>query len=625
MKQSKKLKVPDVAFWLNEAQSCEERQKLEVGQRNNYPFLVNYYEGIDKVDVNYPHVSTETRHMIIAEYFPNTNELISEIIYQNPDILVEATKPQSEEGTPIMKSALKYAFNKTDSLIENRVGLFDMLYAGYCAIEVDILPEKKEPDKKYGLSKENVADENIEPEKKGIFDKLFGKSNNEEDSEKNLAASSPAMETAFSTVHGLYIRRYDPLDVPLDWRAARIRERRYNLKKVWMSYAEFCVRYPDYKDKVSSSQKFDYSKHQMSQHDRMIMFYEFQVRLKGYKYITFVISPSVHTEEIDYFERPYVTNNFNMKIGSLNQYGKLYPISFAQVNKLLNDEMNHYVRHLMDVAERNIPKYIADETKVKEDAQDALKSTRVNDIALIKGGVENAIKPLQPSSASLENKELLSIFQDQKNKLWSVSESRISGRAKAKFATDLVIQEQGFDSRQIDIQEGLRLLMVEEIDTMKDIIAKYWDGEVFLKVTGKEKVNWYDPVMVENPYRPGEKMALEPLTDILTGDYEISIDIASAKRVNRDEQLNRMVFFMQQLVQMRQVLVEQGKDINLEEIRRVSKEFGWNPDVLFIQHNPATVPSVQTVGGEVISPEEDAKRQQMAEQMAGGVNAQLPV
>ena len=45
-----KLNAKEVAFWLSEAKSCEERQLQHLIRRNNYPFLVNYYEGIRKIN-----------------------------------------------------------------------------------------------------------------------------------------------------------------------------------------------------------------------------------------------------------------------------------------------------------------------------------------------------------------------------------------------------------------------------------------------------------------------------------------------------------------------------------------------------------------------------------------------
>lgn len=605
-----KLTMPEVKFWLAEAESCVERQKVELIQRNNYPFLINYYEGIEKTDNMHPHVSTMQRMAIINEYFPNTNELISQLMFSNPDILLEAGVPQAEKDAPIMKGAMKYCFNKTGALIENRVALFDMLYAGYCSVEVDILP-------KQDRDKPQTSPEMLITEPKSVFDQFkkgFKDAFSTEEAERNFALLSPPLETNYSTVQGTYIRRYDPMDVPLDWRAENVRDRRYNLKKVWMSKSEFDVKYPEFKERVRTSEfKYDYSKHTLSMHSNKVMLYEFQARLRGAQYMTIVVHPSVVDREIDSYIRPYTTNNFNMKIGTLHKYGKLYAVSMAQINRTMQDELNNYVRHMMEVAERNNPKYIADKNKVKGDALEALKNSKVNDVALVDGNTTGVVTALQPTSVSVENKELMAIFQDQKNKLWSVTESRISGRSQSEFATDMAIQEESFNERNLDIQEGLRLLIVEELDTCKDIIAKFWDDVVFFQVTGHPKMKWYEPVVVPNPNNPSEQMVLNPLSKVLTADYEVNIDIATASRPNRKQQLREMVFFMQQLVQIRQIFIDQGKDINIDEIVRISKEFGWDPDKLLIEHNPAMAPSVPTAGGETISPEENARRQAEAE------------
>lgn len=619
--QKGKLSLIETKFWQQEASSCVERQKIELIKKNNYPLLVNYYEGVQSVRPDDLHVNAETQSLIISEYFPNTNALISEIMYQNPDILIDAMKPSAEDKVPLMKSALGYFFRKSEALIENRVALFDMIYAGYCAVEVDQIPNDNRPPV------EMQAPEQEKP--KGMFDKAVSALRSivtPEDAEKNYAQQAPQMEANFSTVQGTYLRRYDPLDVPLDWRAERVRDRRYNLKKVWMSKAEFDAKYPDFKDLINvEDEKFGYSKHGIEIHNRKVLLYEFQIRLRGDIYRTIIISPNYNMREIDTFDRPYKTNGFNMKIGTLHKYGKLYSRSIAQINKKMQDEMNEYVNHLMEVAERNIPKRLYDKNKVKQDGLEVLMNTKINDMAPVDGNPQGAVTELQPTNASMDNKELLGIFQEQKSKLWSVSESRLAGNPDVDFAEELKIQEQGFESRQIDIQEGLRQLIKEELDTGKDLICNFWDDKVFLKITGTSKEAWYTPTSIPDPNNPMQSIVANPLTDELRsdedteslGDFEIDIDIASAAHPNRAQQLARMLEFMTQLVSMRQILIEQGKDINVDEIKRISKEFGWNPDKLFVDHQPAMVPSVPTASGEIITPEENAMRQAEAEARVG--------
>lgn len=617
-----KLSPADIKFWLSEAKSCEDRQRIELIQRNNYPFLINYYEGIESIDAVHPHVSTSQKLSIINEYFPNTNSLISEIMYQNPDIIIEALKPEAEESQHLMKSALQYGFNKSDALIENRVALFDMFFAGYCCVEVDHLTEKN-TDKSYSLLPD---EEQMTKNQQGMMQKVINKikqSLSPEEAEENLEKEAPEKEEDFGTVEKTYVQRWSPLDVPLDWRARTLKERRYNLKKIWLSKAEFDAKYPKFKDKVSTeSSSFDYAQHELAIHSKKALLYEFQIKKKGNEYWTIIVCPTITVEEIDCFKRPYATNGFNMKIGTLHKYGKLYPISFAQVNKKMADEMNHYVRFMMEVAERNIPKRIYDKNKVKPDALAALESKEVNAYAGIDGSPTGAVQEVQPTNVSIENKELLAIFKSQKEKLWSVTESKIGGKSEANFMGEIAIQEQGFQNKQIDVQEGLRHLIREELDTFKDIIVSFWDGPFFFKVTSGNKPDWYTPHMAPDPFNPDKQIVTNPLTDILTGDYDIDVDISSSLRPNKERRKAEIVDFLKFMFQpgIMQFLQSQGKTLNVEEIKKIAREFNFNPETLLIDYQPP-MPAIGTAaeaGGEQLTPEEDARRQAIAEAAVAG-------
>ena len=623
-----KLKPEEIKFWLEEARSCEERQRIELIQRNNYPFLINYYEGFEDEEALYPHVSTSRKLSIISEYFPNTNALISEIMYQNPDILVEATKPEAEESEALMKSALQYGFTKADALIENRLGLFDMFYAGYCAIEVNHLVEKTSSE--YNLL---PTDEELKDREKpqGLIQKTISAVKNvfsPDQAEEKFESELPKQEEAYGTVEKTYVRRWSPLDVPLDWRANVLKDRRYNLKKVWLSKAEFDARYPNFKDRVfASGGSLDYTKHEQEIHNKKVLLYEFQIKKKNNEFYTLIISPSITNEEIDFFKRLYTTNGFNMKIGTLHKYGKLYPIALAQVNKKIQDEMNHYVRFAMETAERNIPKYVIDKKKVKADGETALQSTNINDLVKIDGITSGAVTPLQPTNVSLENKELLALFQQQKEKLWSVSSPRLQGKSQAQFMGELEIQEAGFESKQIDIQEGLRFLIQEELETFKDIIVEFWDQPFFFKVTSGDKPSWYTPQLAPDPNNPEKQIVLNPLTDLLTGDYFIKVDISSALRPNKERRKAEIVDFVKFMLSPEVIafLQSQGKTVNIEEFKKIAKEFGFMPETLLIDiPQPAMglpgapgagMPNAETPNAN-LPPEEDARRQAEAERIA---------
>lgn len=608
-----KLNSSEISFWLSEGRSCEQRQRQELIHKNNYPFLINYYEGFDRAENPHPHLNTRQRMAIINEHFPNTNALISEIMYQNPDIIADASKPEAEEDEPLMKAALSYWFDKSHAIVENRVALFDMLYAGYGCVEVS----QFNPDT--GSKKDLLPSEQELNQRKTLLERAAGifKSKDEKAAEEALEKAQPAKESSTATNTGTYIRRWDPVNVPLDWRAERIIDRRYNLKKVWMSPEEFNIRYPKFAGRVTDlNGRFRHSMHQQDMRSGKMFVYEFQVRQKNNIYQNLIVAPSILDTELDLFKRPYTTNSFDMKIGTLHKYGRLYPTSMAQINKKMSDEMNEYIRFQREVAKRNIPKFLIDGKKLKLGAKTALRSTKVNDIVEADGPPIGSVVPLPATAVSNENKEQFALFQTRSEKGWGVSTSRLQGRATEKFATGLKIQEAGFQEKTADIQEGLRFFIQEQLDSAKDLIATFWDKAVFFKVTGSDKMKWYEPQTADNPLRPGTEMVLNPLSDILTGDYWVKVDISSALRPNKERKRNEAILFIKELAGLLPLFQAQGKTINTDEIAKISKQFGFTPEVLFIDAPPPQPEGQVQAGEEQISPEEDAQRQAEAEKRA---------
>lgn len=595
-----KLSFEEVRFWVEEAKSCEERQRREFTDKNYYPLLVKYYEGQMYPDDAARQRSNLRKLTFINEFFPNVNALISEIMYQNPEILVTETKPAAEQAlmklqmtfppdsgiTPemVMKSGLGYAFNKLDALTENRIALFDMIMAGFCAVEVNhINIPKTQTQAPFG----ELEQKNIIGQIGDFVKKAMGKEEVEEEVQKTI----PLKEIAYATPDETYLRRWDPINILLDHRADRLKDMRYIIKKVYFSNAEFAARFPEFKDKIKAGAPLPFSLHTEDRHNKSTMLYEFQVKQQEGKYINFLVSPNYLLREIDYWERPYATNGFNIKIGVLHEYGKLYPVSIAMINKAVQDDINNYATFMMETAERNIPKIGYNMRTVKEDGIRALQSPKINDLVPVDGVPQAQIQPIAPTGVSLENRELLALFDKTKDKLWSVSTERLGGKGQAEFATELRIQEAGFMSRQSDIQEGLRKLIKAELDTLKDIIVQFWDDAMFFKVTGGPKPVWYQPQVVQNPLT-GEPMVANALTEILTGDYEIDIDITSSLKPNKEKKKKELIDFATWITSPNvvQFLAMQGLMVDAEVIKKAAAEWGWNADNIIKQLPPPPMP-----------------------------------
>jgi hypothetical protein len=590
-----RMTFEEVKFWIEEAKSCQERNDREMKDKNYYPLLIKYYEGQMYPDDAARQRSNLRKLTFINEYFPNVNALISEIMYQNPEILTEANKPEAEDGLPLMKSALTYAFDKLDALTENRIALFDMIMAGFCAVEVNHI---NNPETQAQPPTGEQEPKNIIGQVGDFFKKALGKEEMEEEIQKTM----PLREIAYSTPDETYLRRWEPLHILLDYRADRIKDMRYIIKKIYMSNAEFAARFPEFKDKVKSGAPLPFAMHTEDKHTKSTMLYEFQVKQQGNKYVNFLLSPNYLLGEIDYWERPYVTNGFNIKIGVLHEYGKLYPISIAMINKAIQDDINNYATFMMETAERNIPKIGYNMKTVKEDGIRALQSPKINDLVPVDGQPQAHIQPIQPTGVSAENKELLAIFNTTKEKLWAVSTERLGQQSNAKFMGQLEIQEAGFMARQSDIQEGLRKLIRAELDCLKDIIVQFWDQPMWFKITGGNTPSWYTPQMVTNPMT-GEQIVANPLTDILMGDYEVDVDISSSLKPNKERKKQEDIKFLELLVSpnMQQYIMSTGNALDIEALKRAMKEWGWNPET-YIKQLPPPMPIVGPDGQPMLPP-----------------------
>ena len=580
----KQLDAQKVKFWLAEVDSSEKRKLAEMMKRNNYPDLIKYYEGEQSAG------TTQKKLAVLNDYFPNTNALLIEIMYQDPEVMAEATKPyipnspvaqrfsqsfpQNPEVIPemVMKSALQYGLKKTDSTLENRIALFDMLYAGICFVEVDHSTEKiSNPD----LEQErNLIDKTIDNIQKSL---------SKEQIEEEEAKKSPDTKEAYSMKEKTYLRRWSPLDAGVDYRADRLKDARFVYKIVRYSQAEFNAKFPDYKDKVRPGVDILYSEHKDPDHKRTVLTYEIQVKRKDDNVDVITLAPSFPYEELDFYQRTYRTNGFNLKVGTLDEYGKLYPISRAKINRGMQDNTNDYATFMMEVAERNIPKRWYNKLKVKGADLIALNSPKVNDNVGIDGGGGENIGTVPATNVSVENKELLAIFQKKREELWGVSATRLSGKGNAEFMGELEIQEAGFQERRIGIQEGLRRLYKEELDTLKDIIVSFWDDEYFFKITGAAKPAWYQPQV-----NPLTGMVLNPLTDILTADYEVDVDIVSALKPNKERRKKELVEYLTWLLSpvMAQYFTSQGKQVAIDAVKRTAIDFGLNPETLLIDLQP---------------------------------------
>lgn len=579
------LRPDEVRFWIKEMESCEKRQQEELIERNLYPYLINYYEGDmgPTGDEGLQPRDSETRVAFINEYFPNVNQLVNEIVYKYPEFVANATKPEAEEQAPIMQGGLTYGMKQLDSLTEMRLATFDMIMAGLSCVEVNHI---NIPETGVYLPRD-FKDGDDRFQDKGILAKVKGFIGANDKEEVKFESKIDPKEFSYATKDQTYLRRWNPLDCPIDYRATRLKDIRYTVKKIRMSHAEFAARYPKFANKVQAeTENIAYCNHTYLQYKKTVLLYEIQRKLQGEKYDTIIINKTYPNGEIDQFERPYVhrglLNGFNLKYGILHNYGKIYPISMAKINKAVQDDINNYLSHWQEVAERTVPKYVAVRGSMKADSMAAAKSANVGDIIPL-----DRVTDLQAApqlEVSEENKEILIMRQQASERGWTLPKQRTAQQgSKDQLATDIELQEAGFQVGLAGIQLGVKKLWLQCADALKDIIAQFWDQPMWFKVTGGQ-MDWYEPEI-----DPMTGTVRNSLAEILSMDYEIDLDIISAMRPNKEQKKRETLeaatwALSPQLIEalLNPATTQYATDI----AKRVFNELGWNADALMASLQP---------------------------------------
>lgn len=609
----------ECAFWQREMESSIQFQRKMFNDRINYYQLVAYYEGIQIPGLSYNPsdqygFSTTERYSlstvaIINEMFPAIYSVINATYNQNPTVSVKAKHPKAEKNvnplaqflsspassnyepyplTALMEGALKFAMKKTGMKEENQMALFDMLVAGFAIVEVN---HRVETVRKAG--KEPVIDERtiidkgvdkvidiIEGAAKSLNPgSLIGKTN-EEIAEKVISTTEKLEEDV--RVDATYVKRWDPTKILFDYRADIFKESRYIAKIVDMTVAEFQDRYPNFKDQVpeNSLRDLSFSRHKEDINSKSVRLYEIEIKRPDQNRIL-VIAPGIQ-EALDYYEKPVTTNDFSLKYGCVDKYGKIYPMSRARQMKKAQDDLNHYATIQMEHADRQMQKIAYWKEGLTDSGEKALRD---NDIyGLVEKKNPGAVFEAVPQGGvTPENKDLQRMMVESINKIGATNELAKSGQSDSEFATQDAIKQQSFNVSISGYQDALEDLVGQEVDAIKDIIMQLWDGDDYFQITGLPGGDqWYQPEM-------------GPLSDLLIGDYLTEVDIMTAERPNpmKNRAEAAELFTLLTNPATRQFLMEKGKDINVQAVENLIKQYGQNPDTILTDIQGANIAGLQ--------------------------------
>lgn len=574
-------------FWKSEVRSSLKRQKTEFIDRINYPELVRYFEALQ-----YP--GSKSLLAIVDEFSPAILSVITSVYYQNPTVQVEAGNPEADKPVmpnmmyllqhpefkpfslvDLMKGSLVYGMQKSGMKEEMQIGCFDLLLAGYAAIEMNHSSVSDEaPQVDTAVPSEDMATnlmDSIVNGAKSLIGKVTGSKNPEETEEEAMRDTQANLRTDFTDK--TYCKRYNPLDVLFDPRADVFKESRWVGKRIRMTVSEFNAKYPKHKGKVlasdSETYNLEYAEHNSKENKKSVTLYEIEIKKKGPRNCILVLHNALD-EPVDYYERAIVTNNFALKYGCVDKYGKIYPMSRGRKAKGPQDDINHYMTiqfEHVDRAQRKIAVYMEGLTESGKASQ------RSSDVyAIVEKTTPQAVyEPMPAPSVVPENKEIVAQMKDSINRSVGTTELAKGGKSQNETLGQDQLENQSFQVNVNSVQDALQDLADQLVDELKDIQQQVWDGEDYFKVTGIQGGDaWYDPSM-------------GPLADILVGDYTVRTNIASSQRPNPQKDradLMEMTTFITS-PPIVQFAMMHGKRPSMEPLNNLIKQYNMNPEMVF--------------------------------------------
>lgn len=578
-------------FWKSEIRSSINRQKKEFIDRIGYEELIRYFEALQ-----FP--GNKTLLAIVDEFSPAILSVITSVYYQNPTVQVEAANPnadgqvhpsmmyllQNPQFKPfslvdLMKGSLNYGMVHCGMKEEMQISCFDLMLAGYAGVEMNHSSVNQE-DPTTDMSSqgmEGMADtlmNKVVDGAKSFFDKLTGKEpskNPQEAEEEAMAGSQSNLRTDFTDK--TYCKRYNPLDILFDPRADVFKESRWVGKRIRMTVAEFNTKYPKFKDKVFASSQdqyqLEFSDHNNKENKKAVTLYEIEIKKKGPRNCVLVLHSGLD-EPVDYYERAIITNNFSLKYGCVDKYGKIYPMSRGRKAKGPQDDINHYMTiqfEHVDRAQRKIAVYMEGLTEAGKAAQ------RSADVyAIVEKAIPQQVYETMPAPSVVpENEAIIMQMTQSINKSVGTTELAKTGKSQNETLGQDQLENNAFQVNVNSVQDSLQDLADQLIDELKDIQQQVWDGDDYFKVTGIEGGDaWYEPSM-------------GPLADILIGDYTVRCNIASAMRPNpmkdRKDLMEMTTFITSPLIV--QFAMMHGKRPSMEPLNNLIKQYNMNPEMVF--------------------------------------------
>lgn len=594
----------EVSYWRREVEASRKFRKQQFIDRIQYKKLIEYYEG---KQVTSKMVSEELA-TIINEFYPAFRSILDNIYVQNPTMQVEARSPQADGGlqpldefilrhgpiphvplTAVLKSALQYAVDTHDLKTASQLAAFDLMFAGVAFIEVNHEIQKSYEPKDEQPSLISDVKESVMGGIESMVEKVSGFFNKDSESKQEVSdrIASEQKKAEEVKLDRTYISWWNPLEILLDYRAKYFKQSRFIGKEKEFTISEFKDSYPEFKDKIPTSsitKTIDYADHADRDNRDLITVTEVQILKHDGLYILHIADGI--SDDLCYYKHPVTTNDFTVKYGCIDKYGKLYPISRARLAKKPQDELNHYATIETEHADRSQKKIGVFMDGLTDSGKNAVTSS--DPYAIVGKKVPTAVfEPMPVGGIAPEVQDMQAKMGENINKITGSNELQKSGKSDSQFATQDAIKNQAFQTQVSSVEDALGDLLGEVVNTLSDIILQLWDGEYFFKITGMPGAEmWYRPEMGK-------------LTDILIGDYLVKIDITSAQKKNpltERSELREVSEFLFS-VPVQQILMQNGKRVSIAFVEQMLNAYKISPQTALEDVQQAPMPMGAPIGG----------------------------
>jgi len=269
------------------------------------------------------------------------------------------------------------------------------------------------------------------------------------------------------------------------------------------------------------------------------------------KYVEHVVCPIIQLSN-------YRINNAPYHIGELEQIASL------------QDELNKTRSQMITHRRRNVAKWMVKKHLLTAAAEEAMKSSKVNDIIELETNepFQNAIAPVHATPLSADSYQIDAQIRNDINDVTGVNEYlRGVPQNISRTATEASIIEGATNIRTrhklLQVEEAARAVGQMLLDVIRDVLPITDFEEMSMFITGREaeKLN-----RATGEDELATDVILEPIPEMFEGRYEVRVERGSTELRNPEVKANQLKDMTVMMLSALPVMKQEGIFFNLQRL-----------------------------------------------------------